>query len=49
VDGVKLIRQGKIKGQKLVFNTADRKLAAVSVPMSEVAMDSESLAATVTV
>jgi hypothetical protein len=48
VDGVKLIRQGKIKGQKLIYQTADRKVVVGDAPKAEaVAMDSQPLAPTV--
>ena len=49
MDGIKLVRQGKIKGQKLIYNTADRKAVVGSVPKSEVAMDTSSLAPTASV
>ena len=40
IDGIKLIRQGKIKGQKLIYQTADRKVVVEDVPKAEaVAMD----------
>ena len=47
IDGVKLLRQGKVKGQKLVYQTADRKVVVEDVPKAEAAMDAHVLAPTV--
>jgi hypothetical protein len=48
IDGVKLIRQGKIKGQKLIYQTSDRKVVVEDAPKAEaVAMDAQPLAPTV--
>lgn len=44
-----MVRQGKIKGRKLVYNTADRKAVVESVPKSEAAMDASTLAPTASV
>jgi hypothetical protein len=43
LEGVKLLRQGKIKGQKLIYQTADRKPAVESVPKAGAAMDATPL------
>jgi len=49
IDGIKLIRQGKIKGQKLIYQTTDRKSEVESVPVSAAAMDAQPLAPAVSV
>lgn len=43
MDGIKLVRQGKVKGQKLIYRTADRMPASESVVGPVVAKDANTL------